>query len=82
MLYVRGDADARRIDDYVQGLTQIGVSGLAHEVIPGGEFSPLEAPDAFVAMLLRFYLLANASAIRRGRSPDSPPMLTKITETR
>lgn len=54
MLYVRGDADARRIDDYVQGLTQIGVSGLAHEVIPGGEFSPLEAPDAFVAMLLRF----------------------------
>jgi glutamine---fructose-6-phosphate transaminase (isomerizing) len=44
-------------------------------------------PDAepvleLVAMLLRFYLLANASAIRRGRSPDSPPMLTKITETR
>ncbi len=34
------------------------------------------------AMLLRFYLLANAAALRRGRSPDSPPMLTKITETR
>jgi glucosamine--fructose-6-phosphate aminotransferase (isomerizing) len=34
------------------------------------------------AMLLRFYLLANVSAMRRGRSPDSPPMLTKITETR
>ncbi|MDP3737720.1 MAG: SIS domain-containing protein [Hyphomonadaceae bacterium] len=44
-------------------------------------------PDAepvleLLAMLLRFYLLANASAIRRGRSPDSSPMLTKVTETR
>lgn len=35
-----------------------------------------------LAMLARFYLLANASALKRGRSPDHPPMLTKITETR
>lgn len=35
-----------------------------------------------LSMLLRFYLLANAAALRRGRSPDAPPMLTKITETR
>ncbi len=35
-----------------------------------------------LAMLQRFYLLVNASALRRGRSPDAPPMLTKITETR
>jgi len=45
------------------------------------------APDAepvleLVAMLLRFYLLANATALRRGRSPDHPPTLTKVTETR
>jgi len=45
------------------------------------------APDAepvleLLAMLLRSYLLASGAAIRRGRSPDSPPMLTKITETR
>jgi hypothetical protein len=33
-------------------------------------------------MLLRFYLVANAAAVRRGRSPDHPPLLTKITETR
>jgi glucosamine--fructose-6-phosphate aminotransferase (isomerizing) len=44
-------------------------------------------PDAdpvleLLPMLLRFYLLANASALRRGRSPDNPPLLTKITETR
>jgi glutamine---fructose-6-phosphate transaminase (isomerizing) len=34
-----------------------------------------------LAMLLRFYVFANATALRRGRSPDNPPMLTKITET-
>lgn len=35
-----------------------------------------------LSMLLRFYLLVNAAALRRGRSPDAPPMLTKVTETR
>jgi fructoselysine-6-P-deglycase FrlB-like protein len=35
-----------------------------------------------MSMLLRFYLVANASALRRGRSPDTPPSLTKVTETR
>lgn len=35
-----------------------------------------------LAMLQRFYLLVNASALARGRSPDHPPMLTKVTETR
>ncbi|MCL1634808.1 alpha/beta hydrolase [Luteimonas sp. SX5] len=54
MLYVRGDADGRRIAEYLQGLSHIGVTKLEHETIPGGEFSPLEAPDAFVTMLHRF----------------------------
>lgn len=35
-----------------------------------------------LGMLARFYLLANASALKRGLSPDHPPMLTKVTETR
>jgi glucosamine--fructose-6-phosphate aminotransferase (isomerizing) len=34
-----------------------------------------------LSMLLRFYLLASHAAVRRGRSPDNPPMLTKITQT-
>lgn len=54
-------------------------------VSPGAETSV--KPDAepvleLLAMLQRFYLLANASALARGRSPDHPPMLTKVTETR
>ena len=35
-----------------------------------------------LAMLNRFYLAANASAVARGRSPDHPPLLSKVTETR
>lgn len=35
-----------------------------------------------LSMLARFYVLASAGALRRGRSPDTPPMLSKVTETR
>lgn len=35
-----------------------------------------------IAMLLRFYVFASDAALRRGRSPDRPPMLSKVTETR
>jgi glucosamine--fructose-6-phosphate aminotransferase (isomerizing) len=41
-----------------------------------------EAVLELLAMLLRFYLLANESALKRGLSPDHPPQLSKITETR
>ena len=61
LLYVRGDADAKQIDAYVQGLRQAGVSELQHAVVPGGEFSPLEAPEAFVATLKDFCRRCDAS---------------------
>jgi fructoselysine-6-P-deglycase FrlB-like protein len=34
-----------------------------------------------VCTLARFYGFASQSAVRRGRSPDAPPMLSRITET-
>jgi glucosamine--fructose-6-phosphate aminotransferase (isomerizing) len=45
------------------------------------------APDdepviELIGMLARFYVFASQGAVRRGRSPDAPPMLSKITETR
>jgi glucosamine--fructose-6-phosphate aminotransferase (isomerizing) len=45
------------------------------------------APDdepvvELIGMLARFYVFAAQAAVRRGRSPDKPPMLSKITETR
>jgi pimeloyl-ACP methyl ester carboxylesterase len=55
MLYLRGDADGRGIDDYVAGLEAIGVEALTHKVITGaGEFLPLEAPEAFVEVVRDF----------------------------
>lgn len=35
-----------------------------------------------LALLTRFYLFANATALQRGLSPDNPPRLSKVTETR
>ena len=50
--------------------------------LPGLHVPPDEEPLLEqTSMLARFYLFANAAALRRGRSPDAPPMLSKITET-
>jgi glucosamine--fructose-6-phosphate aminotransferase (isomerizing) len=51
---------------------------------PGIEL-PVIAADALVAPILQiatFYRLANSLAIARGRDPDRPPHLAKVTETR
>ena len=51
--------------------------------LPGVHVPPDEEPILeLISMLLRFYLFAIAAAVRHGRSPDRPPMLSKITETR
>jgi pimeloyl-ACP methyl ester carboxylesterase len=55
MLYLRGDADGRRIEDYADGLRSAGAAKLEHAVIRGsGEYLPVEAPDAFVERLGEF----------------------------
>jgi glutamine---fructose-6-phosphate transaminase (isomerizing) len=46
--------------------------------LPTLEADPLTAP---VLEIASFYRLANALALARGRDPDRPPHLTKITET-
>ena len=75
-----------------------GLKALAADLVQQGASVLLVSPDPtlpgvhtpaddepvleLVAMLSRFYLFANMAALRRGRSPDRPPMLSKITETR
>jgi pimeloyl-ACP methyl ester carboxylesterase len=55
MLYLRGDADSRRIEDYADGLRSAGAAKLEHAVIRGsGEYLPVETPDAFVERLGEF----------------------------
>jgi pimeloyl-ACP methyl ester carboxylesterase len=55
ILYMRGDADGRGIDDYVAGLRDMGAETVTSTVIKGsGEFLPLEAPDAFIEAVRDF----------------------------
>jgi glucosamine--fructose-6-phosphate aminotransferase (isomerizing) len=75
-----------------------GLAALANDLTRQGASVMLISPDVslsgvhvptddepvleLIAMLLRFYVFASTAAVRRGRSPDNPPMLHKITETR
>ncbi|MER8886635.1 alpha/beta hydrolase [Mesorhizobium sp. M0663] len=55
MLYLRGNADGRGIEDYVAGIEAIGAEALTGKVISGaGEFMPLEKPEAFVQVVRDF----------------------------
>lgn len=54
MLYLRGAGGGTDGSEYVAGLRAAGATQVQGEVIPGGEYSPLEAPTEFVSALLRF----------------------------
>ncbi|HXV39930.1 MAG TPA: SIS domain-containing protein [Steroidobacteraceae bacterium] len=77
--------------------THAGLLGLAAELgrmgakvllaggsAPGAATLPAERSDSAIEpilMIQSFYPLANALAIARGRNPDQPPHLHKVTET-
>lgn len=55
ILYLRGDAGGRDIDDYVEGLRKAGAANLRSRLISGsGEFLPIEAPAASCEALRAF----------------------------
>jgi pimeloyl-ACP methyl ester carboxylesterase len=55
MLYLRGDADGRSVDDYVLGIRNAGAVNLESGVLPNsGEYAPEEAPQALIEALRRF----------------------------
>ena len=56
-----------------------GVPGASGITLPVVDADPLTAP---VLQIASFYRLANALALQRGRDPDRPPHLSKVTETR
>jgi glucosamine--fructose-6-phosphate aminotransferase (isomerizing) len=60
----------------------LGSAGLGSEV-PGIRLPVLTAHPVLQPLLLvqSFYRLANALAVARGRDPDRPPHLAKVTET-
>lgn len=66
LLYVRGDADRRPIEPYVEGLKAAGVERVESRVVPDcGELLPIEAPAAFIETIREFALRVTAS----GRAP-------------
>lgn len=54
MLYVRGDADGRKPDDYVPALREKGAVHIEGKVIPGGEYVAEEAPEQLIAAIRAF----------------------------
>ncbi|TIQ36293.1 MAG: alpha/beta hydrolase [Mesorhizobium sp.] len=55
LLYMRGDADKRPIEPYLEGLKAAGVSNVHSRIIEGsGELLPIEAPAEFIQALRDF----------------------------
>ena len=86
IVFAQRDAAFQGLQKLAADLVELGCPVLF--ISPGRSVpDPHVEPDAepvleLMAMLVRFYLLANTSALARGRSPDRPPLLSKITETR
>ena len=66
LLYLRGDADGRKIGEYVAGLKKAGAENITSGILPhNGEFAPLEAREEFIAALKDFGLLCTVDSIFR-----------------
>lgn len=85
LIFAQRDAAFESLTELAAELEQRGSPVLC---ISAGGGAPVSVPSEpepvleLLAMLQRFYLLANDAALKRGRSPDAPPHLTKVTETR
>ena len=86
IIFAQRDAAFDGLRGLAADLKQQGVSVLliSPDTSLPGVHSPADDEPMLelIAMLSRFYLFANEAALRRGRSPDRPPMLSKVTETR
>jgi len=79
-------------DESLQGVAELAeeFAGMGATVVSAGVSSapgtrlPTTPADPLIEPILRiasFYRLANALALARGRNPDRPPHLAKVTET-
>ena len=85
LLFSQDDETREGIEDLGADLVQRGVDVLvAGAEVPGATVLPTIAAHPAVEPLLiaqSFYRAANALAIARGRDPDNPPHLRKVTRT-
>jgi glucosamine--fructose-6-phosphate aminotransferase (isomerizing) len=81
------DAARGAFFDAVERLVSFGGRAVLVDVEPHNHWPTIVAPDAghpiptAIAALYRFYTLAEMIAGRRGRDPDRPPHLMKVTRT-
>jgi glucosamine--fructose-6-phosphate aminotransferase (isomerizing) len=61
-----------------QGATVLAVGGRGEGALPIVDCHPLLLP---IAQIQAFYRMLDEVAARRGRNPDAPPYLAKVTET-
>jgi glucosamine--fructose-6-phosphate aminotransferase (isomerizing) len=85
LLFGQGDESLASVADLAREFAARGARVISAGVpdAPGIQLPVVEA-DALTAPVLEvasFYRLANALAVARGRNPDRPPHLTKVTET-
>jgi glucosamine--fructose-6-phosphate aminotransferase (isomerizing) len=88
MLFSQRDESLKSLEDLAQQLTGRNVEVIAAG--PAGADLGLRLPTANglhpfvqpIAMVQSFYPLAESLARARGRDPDNPPHLKKVTETR
>lgn len=82
LVFAPRDADPAASQPVLDVLRNAGADLLVvgEDALPlSGELHPAVAP---IAMIQSFYRLADAVAIARGRDPDRPPLLSKVTRTR
>ena len=85
LLLGQGDESLESVTDVASDLARggaeilsAGVPNAPGIVLPVATSDPLLAP---LAEIMSFYRLANRLAVSRGRNPDHPPHLSKVTET-
>lgn len=87
VLFSQRDEALASLGELVSGLTARGVPVIAAGPVEGGGLLRLPAAGGLhpfaqaIALVQSFYPLADALARARGRDPDHPPNLLKVTQT-
>lgn len=74
-----------RLEDFAARGARVIAAGMAEDIAPAGLVVPMRTEVhpviGAIAQIQSFYGLANALSLARGRNPDAPPHLNKVTRT-
>jgi glucosamine--fructose-6-phosphate aminotransferase (isomerizing) len=87
LVFTQHDEAYQGVADLIAELTARGVPVISAGPTPGGGCASLPCDPALspfvtpIALIQSFYPLVAKVAVARGRNPDAPPHLSKVTET-